>query len=174
MGKAVRSREAKRPHTSAAAAGGAYWQDQIRQLGRKLFYVDTGAILACLNPEDERFSAFFDGVVGGRLVTSSYVIAETVRRLIKSKPNQFVGPAGIQQFELAVHFLRGWLEDREVSVLYIPAEVFVAARAVFEERKGIGCDLTDVISYLIVLGLEQTRIVSPDGHFRALGLTCLP
>ncbi|MFH0982478.1 MAG: hypothetical protein V2A79_13210, partial [Planctomycetota bacterium] len=113
-------------------------------------------------------------VVGGRLVTSSFVLAETVRRLVKSKPNQFIGPAGQQGCELAVHFLRRWLAERDVSVLYVPEKVFGAARAEFELKRAVGCDLTDVISYLIVVGLEQSRIVSRDGHFRSLGLTCLP
>ncbi len=173
MSKRVNGKPSKRSRKSPAARDG-YWRDQIRQLGRKVFYVDTGAILECLNPKDDRFNAFFDGVVGGRLVTSSYVVAETVRRLVKSKRNQFIGPAGIQHSELAVHFLRGWLEEHDVSILYIPEEVFGTARTEFERLKGIGCDLTDVISHLIVVGLEQSCIVSPDGHFRSLGLTCLP
>ncbi|HUT61279.1 MAG TPA: PIN domain-containing protein [Phycisphaerae bacterium] len=173
MGKRVNGKLLKRSRRRSTERD-AYWQDQIRQLGRKVFYVDTGAILECLNPEDDRFNAFFEGVVGGRLVTSSYVVAETVSRLVKAKPYKFVGPAGQQGCELAVHFLRGWLEERDVSVLYIPQEVFVAARAEFEQKKSIGCDLTDVISYLIVVGLEQSHIVSPDGHFRTLGLMCLP
>jgi predicted nucleic acid-binding protein len=173
MVKRVRVKPSKRSR-EGPVAGGVYWQEQIRQLGRQVFYVDTGAILECLNPKDERFNEFFDGVVGGRLVTSSYVVAETVRRLVKSKPNQFIGPRGEQRSELAVHFLRRWLEEREVSVLYVPEEVFGAARSEFERKRAIGCDLTDVISYLIVVGVEQNRIVSPDRDFRSLGLTCLP
>lgn len=173
MGRRVNGKLSKRTREGPPTID-TYWQDQIQQLGRKVFYVDTGAILECLNPKDERFNPFFDGVVVGRLVTSSYVVAETVRRLVKSKRNQFIGPQGIQQSELAVHFLRRWLEERDVSVLYVPEEVFGAARGEFEQKRAIGCDLTDVISYLIVIGLEQSRIVSPDGHFRSLGLTCLP
>jgi predicted nucleic acid-binding protein len=154
--------------------GDTYWKDQIEQLGRKVFYVDTGAILECLNPEDERFNEFFDGLIGGRLVTSSYVVAETVSRLVKAKPYKFIGPAGQQASELAVHFLRSWLKKRNISILYVPEEVSGTARTEFERNKGIGCDLTDVISYLIVVGLEQRRIVSKDRHFQTLGLTCLP
>ncbi len=75
---------------------------------------------------------------------------------------------------MAVHFLRGWLEEHDVSILYIPEEVFGTARTEFEAKKDIGCDLIDVISFLIVVGLEQSRIVSPDGHFRSFGLICLP
>jgi len=173
MGKRAKGKLSKRSHGELAEKK-AYWKEQIQRLGRELFYVDTGAILECLNPKDELFNAFFDGVIGGQLVTSSYVIAETVRRLVKSKPNQFVGPGGIQQFELAVHFLHGWLEERDVSVLYVPEEVFGTARSKFKFKGSIGCDLTDVISYLIVVGLEQNRIVSPDGHFQSLGLIRLP
>lgn len=153
----------------------SYWQKQILHLGRNVFYVDTGAILEYWNPEDDRFNKFFDTGVEGRLVTSSYVVAETVRWLVKAKPSyKFRGPARQQAFELAVHFLRDWLGQHDVSVLYIPEEVFGRARTEFEEKKDIGCDLTDVISYLIVVGLEQKRIVSPDRHFQTLGLTCLP
>ncbi len=173
MSKRVNAKPSKRS-SKALTVADTYWQDQIYHLGREVFYVDTGAILECLNPEDERFSAFFDSVVGDRLVTSSYVVAETVRRLLKSKPNKFRGPAGEQKCALAVHFLRRWLEERNVSILHIPQEVFDAARKEFEKKKAIGCDLTDVISYVIVLGLEQRRIVSPDRHFQSLCLTCLP
>ena len=174
MSKRVNAKPSK-PSRKALKVQDTYWQDQIRHLGRKVLYVDTGAILECLNPEDELFNAFFDAVIGDRLVTSSYVVAETVRRLVKSKPNQFKGPAGQQGSELAVHFLRGWLEEHNVSVLHIPQEVFDAAQTEFELKIHIGCDLTDVISYVIVLGLQQTRIVSSDRrHFQNLTLTCLP
>lgn len=173
MSKRIKAKPSK-PSRKALTVGDTYWQDQIQRLGRKVFYVDTGAILECLNPEDERFSKFFDRVVGGQLITSSYVIAETVSRLVKAKPHKFIGPAGQQASGLAVHFLRGWLEEHDVSVLYIPEDVFNAARTEFEGKKDIGCDLIDVISFLIVVGLEQNRIVSPDGHFQSLGLICLP
>ncbi len=174
MTKRGNDRPSKRS-LEASTVGDSYWQNHIRDLGRKVLYVDTGAILECLNPEDEEFTAFFDRLIGDRLVTSSYVVAETVRRLVKSKKNQFRGPAGQQASELAVHFLRHWLEERNVLVLHIPQEVFDAARTQFEQKKHIGCDLTDVISYVIVVGLQQSRIVSKDRrHFQSLALTCLP
>lgn len=173
MSKRVNAKPLKRSRNDPAARD-TYWQNQILQLGRKIFYVDTAAILECLNPEDERFHAFFDNLIGGQLVTSSYVVAETVRRLVKAKAYKFIGPNRQQTSELAVHFLRNWLEERDVSILHIPEEVFGTARTEFERKKDIGCDLTDVISYLIVVGLEQKRIVSPDRHFQSLGLTCLP
>lgn len=173
MSERVNARLSKRSR-KGLTVGDTYWKAQIGSLGRKLFYVDTCAILECLNPEDERFSEFFDRVVGGRLVTSAYVVAETVSRLVKAKPHKFIGPARQQGVELAVHFLRGWLEEHNVAILHIPEEVFGAARTEVERKKNIGCDLIDVISYLIVVGLEQRHIVSQDRHFQALGLICLP
>lgn len=173
MSKRVNAKASKRGR-KALTVEDTYWQDQIRDLGRNVLYVDTSAVLECLNPEDERFSAFFRGVVGDRLVTSSYVVAETVSRLVKSKPNEFKGPAGQHASELAVHFLRGWLEEHDVSILHVPQVVFDASRAEFERSKRVGCDLTDVISYVIVVGLQQTLIVSRDRHFQNLRLTCLP
>jgi len=152
----------------------SYWQEQIRLYGRETFYIDTSAILECLSPDDEQFKLFLNTVVGGQFVTSSYVIAETVRRLVKPQYDRFVGPAGERRFELAIYVLRCWLDERGVAVICIPPQAFSAARAAFEQKRAIGCDLTDVVSYLIVRGLEQTRIVSKDGHFRQLGLTCLP
>lgn len=176
MGKRAKFKSAKRSSRAPTVAD-TYWQGQIRDFGRKTLYVDTGAILEYFNQDDDRFSDFFDhGLVGDRLVTSSYVVAETVSRLVKAKqPYKFVGPGGQQNSELAVHFLRAWLDEHDVSVLHIPEEVFGAARMQFEQRKDIGCDLIDVISYAIVVGLQQTRIVSPDRHhFQSLALTCLP
>ena len=174
MSKRINTKPSKRSRKSLTMEN-SYWQDQIRHLGRKVFYVDTGAILECWNPKDEQFNAFFDGVVGGQLVTSSYVVTETVRRLVKAKPSyKFIGPDREQASELAVHFLRSWLKEHDVSILYIPEEVFATARTEFERKKNIGCDLTDVISYLIVVGLGQKRIISPDRHFQTLGLICLP
>ena len=174
MSKRINPRPSKRTRT-APAAEDVYWRERIQELGRKVLFVDSGAVLECLNPEDERFSAFFDRHTGDRLVTSSYVVAETVRRLVKSRPNKFKGPAGQRASDLAVHFLRRWLHDHDVSVLHVPREVFDAARTEFERNKHIGCDLTDVISYMIVVGLKQGRIVSSDRrHFQSLDLTCLP
>ena len=173
MSKPVNAKLSKRSRKAPTGEDG-YWQEQIQEFGHKTLYVDTGAILECLNPEDEQFNAFFDRVVGDRLVTSSYVVAETVRRLVKSRPNKFIGPARQRTSDLAAYFLRAWLEEHDVSILYIPEEVFGTARTEFEGTKSIGCDLTDVISYLIVVGLEQGRIVSPDSHFQCFGLSCLP
>jgi len=152
-----------------------YWSKEIQKLGRNVVFVDSGAILETLTPGDETFSNFFDGLVD-RLVTSTYVVAETVRRLVKSKPHEFAGPSGERNVALARHFLVQWLVERGVIVLCVPESVYMNALAQYQTKQvsEVGCDLTDTISYIIVRGLGQSRIVAKDQHFLRLGLLRLP
>jgi predicted nucleic acid-binding protein len=148
-----------------------FWKNQRAKLGRGIVFVDSGAILEAYTPNDKTYGHFFQSAAD-RFVTSPFVIAETVRRFVKSK-GQFRIPDG-KNVAIACHFIQTWLEEHRVIVLHIPDEVFEAARKAFEEKHGIGCDLNDIISFQIVQGLEQDRIVAKDRHFSALGLTLLP
>ncbi len=151
-----------------------FWQEQIRVFGRRAFFVDTGGILKMLEA-DEAFTEFFDSLVGDQLITSTYVLTEVVRRIIKADhPNRFVGPGGERHSELAIYIITEWIENNSIKVICPPEEVFNAAKTVFARNRGVGCDLVDVLSFVIVLGLQQNRIVSPDHHFRSLGLACYP
>ena len=112
-----------------------------------------------------------DELVDFRLVTSTYVIHETIRRIIKG---EYKGPVGKRKRDLALHFLKVWLVEHEVKVICIPANVFESVKKEFEEMKGINCDLTDISSMVISTGIQQRMIISPDNHFRQLGMVCLP
>jgi predicted nucleic acid-binding protein len=158
---------------AAEAPVADYWHQQISLLGRDIVFVDTGAILEAHKPDDASYSKYFETTTD-KFVTSPFVVAETVSRLIKSKPYEFNGPSGEQQSALALHFLRRWLLDHSVMILHIPRDVFEYASKTFEGKNHIGCDLNDIISFVIIEGLEQTRIASKDAHFRALGLTLYP
>jgi predicted nucleic acid-binding protein len=152
-----------------------FWLTAIRRLGRRLLFLDTGAILNTFTPGELEFTNFLDGIIGDKLVTSSFVVAETIRRLVKTDVHRFVGPGGERHTQLAVYFLHRWLQEKNVAVLAVPEIIFDLARRVYAERAYIGCDLTDVLSLVIVQGLEHNRIVSPDRtHFSRLGLMCLP
>ncbi len=152
-----------------------YWRNQIARLGRNVLYVDTGAIVGVFERGVSTFGNFFEQMTGFRLVTSTYVVAESVRRLVKSKtPDNFIGPGGERTVALALHVLRVWLDNNNVTVLCVPEEVFNEAKRVYPTYCGTHCDLTDVISLTIVRGLEQSQIVSPDGHFLSFGLRRLP
>jgi predicted nucleic acid-binding protein len=176
------AKQQRRPARRAAPAAvvpqaieDPYWQEQVRLLGRSLFFLDTGAILGALTPGNRRFSDFIEQtLVGEKLVTSAFVVAETVRRIVKSKHEGQVGPRGERGKDLALFVTSTWLPQHAVTVLHVPEPVFDAARDVFRARSTVPCDLTDIISYQIVKGLGQNRIVAEDRHFEMLGLTCLP
>jgi predicted nucleic acid-binding protein len=151
-----------------------FWQEQIRVLGRRLVYVETGFVLAILAPSEQaQARGLLKELLSDRLVTSTYVITEAVRRIIKSRPHEFVGPSGERNIDLALYFLFEWIRDNNVVVISPPECVFNEAQRVLRDRCAIGCDLTDVLSFVIVRGLEQNRILAKDSHFRALGLTTL-
>src|SRR5438128_1487697 len=87
-----------------------FWGEQIRILGRSVLFVETGFVLASLAPSTR---SVVEGLLrelvtnpfSDRLVTSTYVIAEAIRRIVKSKPREFLGPGGEQRTDLAIYFL---------------------------------------------------------------------
>lgn len=152
-----------------------YWHHLVATLGRHTLFVDTGAIISFFDAKDDRYQQLVDEeIIGFTLVTSSYVLAETVRRIVKSRAGNLVGPRGERDSELAVHFLDEWLRENDVEVIQLPELIFENAKEAFREMRAIGWDLTDAISYIIVRGLEQNQILSPDRHFLAAGLMRLP
>jgi hypothetical protein len=163
-----------RPRSIRRSSLDGYWQEQIRTHGRRVFFIDTGGILKLLE-RDQLFGDFFESVVGDQIVTSTYVLSEVVRRIVKTDhPSRFKGPSGQVGAELALYVLTEWLETSNVRVICPPEEVFDYAKQTYAERREIGCDLVDIISYVIVDGFEQKRIISPDNHFRIMGLVCYP
>jgi predicted nucleic acid-binding protein len=152
-----------------------FWRQQVMNLGRKVFFVDTSVILDAITRAPSESRDFLERqLVGDQLITSTYVIAETVRRVVKSKEKEFVGPSGEQYGTLALYFLNAWLSEYSVKVICPPSIVFDNAKLEFEKHNYLGCDLVDLLSYTIVKGLQQTRILAKDKHFTKLGLVCFP
>jgi predicted nucleic acid-binding protein len=154
-----------------------YWQNLISRIGRPPLYVDTGAILGYFEQGDDRFRDFIDkSAVDYRFVTSTYVIAEAIRFFAKSAlPNKFIGPGDERGKQLGLHLLRNWLDEHGVHVICLPEDQFNRVCSVFCKYHYLDCDLTDIVSYVIVESLEQQEILSGDRrHFRELGLLCLP
>jgi predicted nucleic acid-binding protein len=149
-----------------------FYKRIITQIGRDAFFLDTGAILESFAEGDNAYVQFL-GSVQGKLITSSFVVVETVRRVTKTRHSVFVGPSGERNRHLASYFLRKWLMEKQVSILTVPVAVFDIAKAKFHTIH-VDCDLCDMISYVIVTGIEQSRIISTDNHFRQLGLQVYP
>jgi predicted nucleic acid-binding protein len=151
-----------------------YWKQQIETIGRGAWFLDTSAILSTMQ-RDDAVIQFLDSIVGDQLITSTYVVAETVRRIVKSKDREFSGPNGEQKSALAVFLLARWLDEHRVRIICPTDPVFDQAKTDYIAQSYIGCDLVDILSVVIVRGLEQTRIVSLDrAHFGRLGLVCYP
>lgn len=153
-----------------------YFQELISRLGRRALYVDTNAIVGYFERGNDKFKQFIDkSGIGFRFVTSTYVLSETVRRLVKSNtPENFVGPNGEKTKRLSLYVLQKWLATHNVHVICVPSDIFDVARKAYGEKEQINCDLTDIISYTIVSGLQQRAILTDDSHFKYLGLSCLP
>lgn len=150
-----------------------YWDRLIARLGRNVLFVDTGAILAGFACDD-RYVEFFSGdEFQGKLITSTFVVAETVRRAAKTRHSRYRGPRGERDRELAVYFIRSWLSEHGVEVMDVPPPVFNSAKESFQDGT-VDCDLSDMISYTIVRGMGQSRIVATDRHFYDLGLQLYP
>jgi predicted nucleic acid-binding protein len=147
----------------------------ILEHGRNLLYLDTSAIIGTLERGNEKFDRLLEGLIGYTFVTSTYVVAESIRRLVKAKKEaKFSGPLGERNVALARYVLKTWLIENSVRVICIPGEIFDEVSKRYCSDNPVQCDLTDLISFAIVNGLQQKQIVSDDGHFRDLGLQCLP
>ena len=152
----------------------AFWDDLVRHIGRNTLFVDTCAILNYF-AEDDLFRLFFQSAPGYRYVTSTYVITEVARRLVKTKtPNAFIGPGREYCKELSLHILEKWLDEWNVYLIHLPEEEFNVAVSTYSEKSFVDCDLTDVISYTIVTGMGKDEILSGDAHFSKLSLRLLP
>lgn len=150
-----------------------YWET-LRGEHPGTLFVDTSAILAAFEPGEVAFNDFLQTTTDP-LVTSSYVVAETVRRLVKQKNTEpFKGPAGERGWTLAEHFVLRWLQERGVSIVCVPDDIWKLSVGAFSNFASIACDLTDIMSFAIIQGLGQNRILARDGHFASLALMVLP
>jgi hypothetical protein len=168
-----RRRRPKKIEVSPILAG--FWEDQIRSFGRSVHFIDTQGILECWE-KDSLVNEHLERSIGVTFLTSTYVLAEAVRRLVKAQlQNQHKGPGGERGKDLAVHLLTDWLTLHDVRTICPPLEAFEYATKVYtSEYRALGCDLCDVISFVIVKGMEQDAIISTDSHFASMGLVLLP
>jgi len=153
-----------------------YWTNLVSQLGPAPLLVDTSAILGYFERGNDRFQEFFATATGYRYVTTTYVVTEACRRLVKSNtPSKHLGPHGEACKELSWYLISQWLDDQQVTTICLPKEAFEFSLREYRRLQGIRCDLTDIISYTVVKGLKRgDLILADDMHFRELGIDCLP
>ena len=129
-------------------------------------FVDTSFWYALLDEEDPHHAMVvteYDGFVGG-LVTTSYVVAETVSLM-----------CGRGHRSIAGAFLRSFAESPRCTVIHPSADVFDHAVSTFHKREDHpGLNLIDAISF-VCMGASGSRIaLAKDKHFAMEGFTLLP
>ena len=158
-----------------------YWKTLGPEVTGSGLFVDACTILDCHDPKyQDRILDFLDREGSSyRFFTTTYVVAEIVRRLIaKVATYPFVGPNGERYTHLASYVMKDFMEIHRIHVINVPIEIFELGKLNFEKHKNRydlgGWSLTDAISYEIVHGLRQTQILTTDMAFRTLGLMPLP
>lgn len=134
-------------------------------------FVDTGGWIALLKRDDEmhaRAAVYYEAeLVGGRrLLTTNYVIDETVTRLRYD--------AGL---EAAVAFRRAVeraTAARRLQVVWIDARIERAGWDLLEQYAGLALSLTDATSAVVARRAGVGEVFGFDRHFRALGFDLQP
>ena len=157
-----------------------YLESLRRDLAGNALFIDTTAIIDYHDPNSqyqERIQDFLTRESSAYvLITSTYVVAEAVRRFVKANEHdRFEAPGKKRGAELGLYIIKDWLAMNKVRVVCVPKCVFELGAMCFEANwKTDGWTITDAISHEIIRGLGPKQIVSGDQGFRNLGFRLLP
>jgi len=100
----------------------------------------------------------------GPLVTTSYVVAETVSLLCKRRGRHLAG-----------RFLQHLQRSKRCTVFHPNEEMFDRAVVTFHQRENqLKLDLVDIISFVWMGAAGVRTALTKDGHFTMEGFTVLP
>lgn len=134
-----------------------------------MIFVDTSAWLAVADVRDGNYKAaiaYRDELLlgkAGRLVTSDYVLDETLTLLRKH--------IGIDSVRSFVHALGA---SRSVHQIWVTPEHYRAALALFLERPDRDWSFTDCTSFVIMRELSIRTAFTFDSDFRQAGFDKTP
>jgi predicted nucleic acid-binding protein len=125
-----------------------------------MMFLDTSGLLALANQHEEHHHAarVFYGVATSR-VTHNYVLAEFVPLCLSR---------GLSR-TTALSFSRELLENAEVSVLWVNANLHEAALEFLEVRRDKTYSLCDAVSFLFMKEYGLTEALTTDHHFEQAG-----
>lgn len=129
-------------------------------------FIDTSAVLALVNPDDEQHTAArqaFQGLSASSstLITTSYVLVELYALL-----GRRMGMEAVERF-------RQTLAPR-VDVVWVDHELHEAALDLLIVRKERRLSLVDAVSFLAIRRLRLDGAFSCDRHFRDEGFVTVP
>ncbi len=134
-----------------------------------MIFVDTSAWYALEVPDDKNHShalAFREELRRGKfgaLVTSDYVLDETITLLILQK--------GAEQ---AVNFADKISRSRSLHISWIDRDLFETALNLMKRRKDKRWSFTDCTSFSIMEELQLTAAFAFDKNFEQAGFSRLP
>lgn len=130
-----------------------------------MIFVDTGAWIALLNPRDQHHHdavAVYNDLQQIRLLTTDYVIDETVTRLIYDT-NHALAVEFLDRIEL--------LEETEIlTIAEIDKNVFEAAKTLFRQYDSVQLSFTDCTSFVICRVHNISEAFGFDRHFPIMGI----
>jgi predicted nucleic acid-binding protein len=130
-------------------------------------FLDTSGMYALLDRLDRHHAEARATITphlqaGGRLVTSDYVIAETVNLANARGGNQ-----------VALKILDVLEQSKGVRIEWISRQRFEAAKAFFRRYADHAYSFTDCTSFVLMRELKLVEAVTTDGHFEQAGFHAL-
>ena len=132
-----------------------------------MIFVDTGAWIALINQRDQYHRdavAVFEGLQQQeiRLLTTDYVIDETVTRL-RYNTNHTLAVEFLNRIEL--------LEETEIlTIAEIDKNIFEQAKALFRQYDSVQLSFTDCTSFVICRANHISEAFAFDRHFQIMGI----
>jgi predicted nucleic acid-binding protein len=129
-----------------------------------LIFVDTGYLLALLNPRDELFQRAqrWSLAIDESLVTTEYVLWELI--------NSFSDPIDRPKAHAAV---REICSSANWELIYATPELFSQGLSVHQSRLDKHWSLTDCVSFFIMQQRSLQRALAFDQHFEQAGFEAL-
>lgn len=127
-----------------------------------MIFLDTSGLYALADRDDgnhQEAVRMFESAQRSKkeFVTHSYVLVECAALMHRQLGR-----------EVALPFLE---EARDFTVLWVDEDLYDAAVANLRKRRSAGLSLTDVVSFLVMLGRGVTESVGFDKHFTDEGFT---
>ena len=132
-----------------------------------MIFVDTGAWIAILNPNDQYHReaiAIYKGLQQQktRFLTTDYIIDETVTRL-RYDTSHSVAVMYLSQTERLV-------EENILTVIEIDNRVFQDAKALFRQYNSARLSFTDCTSFVVCHENNIREAFAFDQHFAMMGI----